>query len=94
MTTKYQEGTTEGSSVNINESHQQRKGTSSQEQQASSSEWMQRQLGAFWMRKNKWSEPYLSGYVMMDGKKLPLHIYKNKYHEEGRPHFIAYATKD
>ena len=55
------------------------------------STWTQQKMGVFWIKTNQKGKSYLSGTVEMDGKKIPIHIYKNDFQEGKTPHFHAYA---
>lgn len=57
------------------------------------SKWTQKQKGALWKKQNK-NGKYLTGYVVINGKKQQITIFANKYKEgqKNRPDFIVYET--
>ena len=55
------------------------------------SKWQDRQRGAFWKKKGK-NGNYLSGYVVVDGKRHAVTVFPNQYKEEdAQPEFLIYA---
>ena len=57
------------------------------------SDWTDKHIGAFWIRESSGNQ-YLIGNVEIDGKKYPISIYANKFHEENtkRPHYVAFSN--
>ncbi len=54
--------------------------------------WSDQQRGAFW-KKNGKNGKYLAGYVVIDGKKIPITVFPNKYKEkDNQPEFVIYET--
>ena len=54
--------------------------------------WTDQQRGAFWKKDGK-NGKYLAGYVVIDGKKMPVTVYPNKYKsKDNQPEFIIYET--
>tara|TARA_Y100000356_G_scaffold133493_1_gene140674 strand:- start:162 stop:422 length:261 start_codon:yes stop_codon:yes gene_type:complete len=57
------------------------------------SQWTDRKIGAFWINQTS-NGQYLLGSIEIDGKKHPISLYANKFHQENtkRPHYVAYAN--
>ena len=54
--------------------------------------WTDNQKGAFWKKKGK-NGNYLAGYITVDGTKIPITVFPNKYKEKpNQPEFIIYKT--
>jgi uncharacterized protein (DUF736 family) len=54
--------------------------------------WTDQQRGAFWKKDGK-NGKYLAGYVVIDGKKMPVTVFPNKYKsKDNQPEFIIYET--
>jgi len=41
------------------------------------------EIGALWVRETKGGDEYMSGTVEIDGTKVNIVAFRNKYHEEG-----------
>jgi uncharacterized radical SAM superfamily protein len=55
------------------------------------SEWSENVVGAFWKKGDE--NKYLSGYVEIDGKKVPIIVFRNKFKKEKKqPDFVIYQT--
>lgn len=55
------------------------------------SQWTNNVIGAFWKKGDQ--SKYLSGYIEIDGKKVPITVFPNKFKKEKKhPDFIIYKT--
>tara|TARA_R110000868_G_scaffold24265_1_gene96142 strand:- start:1046 stop:1249 length:204 start_codon:yes stop_codon:yes gene_type:complete len=54
--------------------------------------WTDQQRGAFWKKDGK-NGKYLAGYIIVNGKKMPVTVFPNKYKsKDNQPEFIIYET--
>ena len=54
--------------------------------------WTDQQRGAFWKKDGK-NGKYLAGYVVIDGKKMPVTVFPNKYKsKDNQPEFIIWRN--
>ena len=65
--------------------------TSSNSSKKPLSNWTQNKVGVFWIKNKQDGTNYLSGTVEVNGKKIPVHIYKNDFQQGNTPHFQAFA---
>ena len=56
------------------------------------SAWTQNKVGSFWIKNKDNGRQYLSGEIVIDGKKIPCLIFKNDYQEGNTPHFHIYSV--
>lgn len=95
METRHQEETIGDSSVNINGSQLKTSQTSSKQQKDSSSNWTDKRVGGFWIRKDVSGNNYLSGSVILQGDKPEcFHIFKNHSQFENGPDRVCYKISD
>ena len=65
----------------------QKKTSSNYSQQKPKSPWAKNKIGNFWIKERDGQSPYLLGYVMLDGKKQAVSIYKNKIKNDASPSY-------
>ena len=46
-------------------------------------DWKEREAGAFWSREKKGGEKYLTGYVQVNGERVQLVAFRNKFKQDG-----------
>lgn len=66
--------------------------TSSNYSKKKPSKWTENKIGVFWTKKSADGSQYLSGKVEIDGKEIPICIFKNQYSNGNTPHFQAFKT--
>ena len=49
-------------------------------------------MGSFWIKKKNDGNTYLSGEIVIEGKKVPCLIFKNDFQEQNTPHFHVYSV--
>ena len=47
---------------------------------------------SFWIKSKSNGRQYLSGEIIIDGKKVPCLMFKNDYQEGNTPHFHIYSV--
>jgi hypothetical protein len=72
----------------------QKKTSSTYSSKKPNSEWGENRIGSFWIKEREKDSSYLLGFVKIEGKKYPISIFKNKFHEEGstQPHFVVFKN--
>jgi len=74
----------------------QKKTSSNYSQQKPKSPWAKNKIGNFWIKERDGQTPYLLGYVILDGKRQAVSIYKNKFKSENTPSnegdFVAFKN--
>jgi len=56
------------------------------------SAWAKNKVGSFWIKNKSNGRQYLSGEIVIDGKKVPCLMFKNDYQEGNTPHFHIYSV--
>jgi len=46
-------------------------------------DWKEREAGAFWSREKNGGEKYLTGYVEVNGERVQVVAFRNKFKKEG-----------
>mgnify|MGYP006228553265 FL=1 len=46
-------------------------------------DWKEREAGAFWSREKNGGEKYLTGYVQVNGERVQLVAFRNKFKQDG-----------
>ena len=49
-------------------------------------------MGAFWTKKKADGQTFLSGNIIVDGKEIPICIFKNEFSDGNTPHFQAFKV--
>ena len=72
----------------------QKKTSSTSSQKKLNSEWTDRQVGSFWIQEREGDSSYLLGNVEIDGKKVLISIFKNKFSDSNSksPQFVAFKN--
>ena len=63
-------------------------------QKSGKSSWSTNKIGSLWVKKNNNGKSFLSGEIVMDGKKIPCLIFKNDFQEGNTPHFHIYSISE
>ena len=53
--------------------------SSNYSQKKQKSPWAENKIGNFWIKERDGDSPYLLGFLMIDGKRHNVSIYKNKF---------------
>lgn len=91
MKIRHPEGIIEDSNVNIRESHPKINQTSLEQQENSLSEWSNKRIGGFWIKKDISGNKYLSGLITFEeGKAECFHIFNNRLEGKRLPDKVCY----
>ena len=63
-------------------------------QKSDKSSWSKNKIGSLWHKKNNSGKNFLSGEIVIDGKKIPCLIFKNDFQEGNTPHFHIYSISE
>ena len=70
--------------------------SSNYSQKKQKSPWAENKIGNFWIKERDGDSPYLLGFLMIDGKRHNVSIYKNKFKSEDKPSneadFVAFKN--